>query len=163
MQAFTVKGRAARWAVVAVLTGCIAGCRKPQAPEYYGFQDLEVIQAGSQTTLATVVKLYNPNHFTVTLRHADVDVSINGKLAGHSVLDSTIVIPSRDTFFVPVAVQVNLKAILSNALKTLLTREVNIGLDGHVKISKGMLTFKRPFHYEGKQDINALLKSGIGF
>jgi LEA14-like dessication related protein len=152
-----------RWSLVAGLLIGIAACRQPQAPEYYGFQDIQFIKAaGAQTTLATIVKLYNPNPYTLELKHADVDVSINGKLAGHSTLDSTIIIPRKDTFYVPVSLQVDLKAILSNVMQTLLSRQATIGLDGHVKISHGMLTFRRPFHYEGKQDLQSLLQSGMG-
>ena len=140
-----------------------ASCRQPQAPEYYGFQDLQVIRdAGGQTTLATTVKLYNPNPFNLHLKRAEVDVLINGKHAGHSVLDSALFIPKKDTFFVPVAVQLDMKSIFSNALSLLQSSQVNVALDGRVKVSKGLMTFNRPFHYESKEDLNALLK-GQGF
>lgn len=141
------------------------GCRQPEAPVYYGFQDPQIVKgAGSQTTLSTTIKLYNPNPYNLKLLHAEVDVSINGKPAGHSLLDSTIFIPQKDTFFVPVSMQVDLKSIFSNALQILMEKQVNISLDGRVKIRRGALTFNRPFHYDGKQDINALLQgSGLGF
>lgn len=116
-----------------------------------------------QTVVSTVVKLYNPNPFSLQLRRAEVDVGINGKHAGHSTLDSTILIPKRDTFYVPVAMQVDMRAILSNALQTLLTKQAAITLDGRVKVRRGLFTFNRPFHYEGTQDIQSLLQNGVGF
>src|SRR5580698_1217452 len=134
MQRFISSARAKR-TIFTMMVIWIAGCRQPQAPEYYGFRDIEFIKStGVQPTLATIVKLYNPNPYTLELKHADVDVSINGKLAGHSTLDSTIIIPRKDTFYVPVSLQVDLKAILSNVMQTLLSRQATIGLDGHVKI-----------------------------
>ena len=151
-----------KWSAIALILW-LTGCKQPEAPEYYGFQNLQVSQiVAGQTSLSAIVKLYNPNPFSLELKHADVDVSVNGKHIGHSTLDSTIVIPRRDTFYVPVALQVDIKAILSNVMQTLLSRQATIGLDGHVKISHGMLTFRRPFHYEGKQDLNSLLQSGMG-
>lgn len=148
--------------MLAVLIGLAAGCHQPEAPEYYGFQDLQVIQnTGAQPTVATVVKLYNPNPYPLQLRRAEVDVSINGRHAGHSLLDSTIYIPKRDTFYVPVSMQVDLQAILSNALQAFLSKQATITLDGRVKIKKGMLTFNRPFHYETKEDIQQLLQNGF--
>ena len=130
---------------LAVLVIGTAGCKQPEAPEYYGFRDLQIGAAtGSQTVVSTVVKLYNPNPYPLELRRAEVDVSINGRHAGHSLLDSTIYIPRRDTFYVPIAMQVDLRAIMSNALQALLSREATVSLDGRVKIRKGMFTFQSP-------------------
>lgn len=157
------RNRVAKCAALALILW-VAGCRQPQAPEYYGIQNLQVSQVvGSQTTLATTIKFYNPNPFSLQLRRAEIDVSINGKHAGHSLMDSTIFIPSKDTFYVPVAMQLDLHAILSNALQMLLEKQATISLDGRVKIKKGMLTFNRPFHYDGKQDLKSLLPPGSGF
>lgn len=166
MQAFSRTVSTLKWAGIALLLGCVVSCRQPEAPEYYGFQDLQVVQGtgpGAQTTFSTVVKLYNPNPYSLQLRRAEVDVAINGKHAGHSLLDSTILIPKKDTFYVPISLQVDMRAILSNALQVLLSKQANISLDGRVKIRRGMLTFNRGFHYEGKQDISNLLQNGVNF
>jgi LEA14-like dessication related protein len=136
------------------------GCRQPEAPEYYGFQDPRIIRAGSQTTLSTTIKFYNPNPYNLKLLRAEMDVSLNGKHAGHSLLDTTIFIPKKDTFFVPVSLQVDLHSLFSNALAVLLEKQATISLDGRVKIRRGALTFNRPFHYDGKQDLNGLLQGG---
>jgi len=153
-------------ATIAIISCWAAtGCRQPEPPEYYGFQNIQVARGGDGgTTLATTVKLYNPNPFNLTLKRAEVDVLINGKHAGHSLLDSSIFIPRKDTFFVPVALQIDMKAVFSNALSLLQSSTVNVALDGRVKVKKGMMTFNRPFHYESKEDLNALLQGqGIGF
>jgi hypothetical protein len=55
-----------------------------------------------------------------------------------------------------------MKAIFSNALSLLQSSTVNVTLDGRVKVQKGLMTFNRPFHYESKEDLNALLQ-GTGF
>lgn len=147
---------------LALLVFAVASCKQPEPPEYYGFQDLQIGAAtGSQTTVSTVVKLYNPNSYNLELKRAEVDVSINGRHAGHSILDSSIRIPRKDTFYVPISMQVDLQAIMSNALQVLLSKEATVSLDGRVKIRKGMMTFNRHFHYDGKQDLNALLQQGF--
>src|SRR5215831_20077965 len=88
----------------------IAGCHQPQAPEYYGFQDLRIGHAdGQQASLGTTLKFYNPNPYNLTLKSAEMDVLINGKPAGHSVLDTVVLVPKRDTFYVPVTMQLNLQ------------------------------------------------------
>jgi len=143
----------------------LSGCKQPEAPEYYGFQNLQVSRiVGGQTSMSATVKLFNPNPYSLQLKRAEVDIAINGKPAGHSLLDSTIFIPGRDTFYVPVALQVDLKSLFSNALQLLMGKQnATITLDGRVKIKKGMFTFNRPFHYEGKQDLSSLIPSGSGF
>ena len=152
------------WVILVLLAGLLHGCKQPEAPYYYGFQNLQVSQApGAGTTLSTIVKLYNPNPYALQLRRAEVDVAINGKHAGHSLLDSTIVIPRRDTFYVPISLQVDLKSIMSNILQSFLSKQAMISLDGRVKIKRGMFTFNRTFHYEGKQDIQSLLQNGVNF
>lgn len=156
-------------AVIGILLISVAGCRPPQAPEYYGFQNLQVGQVGQaglmggSTTLSATIKFYNPNPYSLQLKRAEMDISLNGKHAGHSLLDSTIFIPKRDTFYVPVSLQVDLKSIFSNALQVLLNPQATIALDGRVKIKRGALTFNRPFHYDGKEDLKSLLPSGSGF
>ncbi|HEY6902094.1 MAG TPA: LEA type 2 family protein [Puia sp.] len=140
------------------------GCRQPEAPEYYGFQDPQISRgSNSLTNVSATIKLYNPNPYDLKLLHADVDVLLNGKPAGHSILDSTILIPRKDTFYVPVSMQVNLQSIFANALQVFLEKQISVSLDGHVKVRRGAFTFRRPFHYDGKQDLNSLLPSGGGF
>jgi LEA14-like dessication related protein len=147
-----------KWAVL-VLVIWLAGCSQPQAPEYYGFQNMQVSKSpDGQATLATTVKMYNPNHYSLQLKRAEVDVSLNGHHAGHSLLDTTIFIPQQDTFYVPIALQIDLRSLLSNALQMLIDKQTTISLDGRVKIRRGMFTFDRPFHYDGKQDLNSLLQ-----
>jgi LEA14-like dessication related protein len=149
------------------LFGCLllaASCRQAEAPEYYGFQDIRIGQVvGKKTTLSTTLKFYNPNPFSLQLKRAEVDVKLNAIPSGHSLLDSTILIPQKDTFYVPVSMQVDLSSILSNALSLLLDKDkqINVTLDGRVKLKKGWVSFSRPFHYEGKQDLNELLSGGF--
>lgn len=141
------------------LVAGMSACRQPEPAEFLGFQDLQVssIVAG-KTNLSALVKLYNPNPYGVTLKRAEVDININGQHSGHSLLDTTIHIPAKDTFYVPVTLQLDLKGLFSNALQLLMgKREANLVLDGRVKIRKGLFTFNRRFHYEGKQDLSSLI------
>lgn len=143
---------------ILVLAG-MTGCRQPEAPEYYGFQDLHIGRGeGQQATLGTTLKFYNPNPFSLQLKGAEMDVMLNGRPAGHSVLDSTVLIPKKDTFYVPVTMQLNLQGLLGNALQIFLEKQVTVTLDGRVRLKRGAIPFSRPFHYEGKEDLNALLQ-----
>jgi LEA14-like dessication related protein len=148
-----------------ILAAWITGCRQPEPAEYFGFQNLVVGQVvGGKTNLSAIVKLYNPNTFKLTLKRAEADITVNGQHSGHSLLDTTIFIPGRDTFYVPVTLQLDMKGLFSNALQMLMgKREANLVVDGRVKVRKGLFTFNRSFHYEGKQDLSSLMPSGSGF
>ena len=156
-------GRATVTAMFLILLA--AGCRQPEPAEYFGFQNLQVGQVtGGKTNLSAIVKLYNPNSFKLALKRAEVDIALNGQHAGHSLLDSTILIPARDTFYVPVTLELDLKGLFGNALQLFMgKREATMVVDGRVKVRKGLLTFNRAFHFEGKQDLSTLMPSGSGF
>ncbi len=145
--------------LIALLPG--SGCHKPEAPEYYGFQNLAIGKgSGQQTLLSATIKFYNPNPFSLQLKRAEMTLSVNGKPAGHSTLDSTVYIPKRDTFFVPVTLQLDLHSIFNNALQMLLNQQVKIACDGRVHLKRDGVPFSVPFHYEGDQDLNSLFPSG---
>jgi LEA14-like dessication related protein len=148
--------------ILVILIALLAsGCGKPQPPEYYGFQDIRLGKAtGGQTIVTTTLKLYNPNHFSLQLRGGEMDVYVNDKLSGHSVLDTAIFIPKKDTFYIPVSLQLDLQSIYSNALLALLDRQVKIAVNGRVKLRRDGFPFSVPFHYEANQDLNSLLPSG---
>jgi LEA14-like dessication related protein len=149
------------WIALSCCLFLAVSCRQAEAPEYYGFQDIRIGKVeGQKTILSTTLKFYNPNSFSLKLKRAEVDVKLNTLPAGHSLLDSTISIPQKDTFYVPVSMQVDLHSIFSNALSMLLEKQVTVTLDGRVKLKRGWVTFSRPFHYEGKQDLNELMNSG---
>ena len=133
--------------------------------EYYGFQNLQVgAVIGGKTDLSAIVKIYNPNSFGLKLKRAEADIVVNGQHAGHSLLDTTISIPGKDTFYVPVTLELDMRGLFSNALQMLMgKREATVDVDGRVKIKKGMFTFNRSFHYEGRQDLSGLMSSGAGF
>jgi|SRR5579863_9311675 len=148
-----------------VLAASMAACRQPEPAEYFGFQNLRVgAVIGGKTDVSAIVKLYNPNSFGVKVKRAEAEIRINGQHAGHSLLDSTISIPAKDTFYVPVMLELDMKGLFNNALQMLLgKREATIDLDGHVKFKRGMFTFSEAFHFEGKQDLNSLMPSGGSF
>jgi LEA14-like dessication related protein len=151
--------------VYLILSAGMAGCRQPEPVEYFGFQNLQVgAVIGGKTEVSALVKLYNPNSVHLKLKRAEADIVVNGQHAGHSLLDSTILIPGKDTFYVPVTLELDMRGLFGNALQMLMgKREAAIVVDGRVRVKKGMFTFNRSFHYEGKEDLNSLMPSGSGF
>jgi LEA14-like dessication related protein len=137
-----------------------SACQRPDAPEYYGFGNIEVNTSfGQGAVLSTSLKFYNPNKFTIQLNHAEATVYLNDKLAGHSVLDSTILIPQRDTFYIPVILKIELTNVLNNALSFLSNKGVRVVVNGKLKMRKGSLPFSVPLHYEGTENLHSVLQN----
>jgi len=134
-------------------------CAKPKTPEYISFQNVRVQKLGmSESMVSADVKYFNPNSFNLQLKSADLDVYFNEKFVGHSTLDTLIRIPGRDTFYVPIAMKVNLKDLMKNAVQLLLNPEIKVKVTGNAKVGKGGLFKNFPIDYEGKQRVDELLK-----
>jgi LEA14-like dessication related protein len=149
------------------ITGCLfffgVSCKKPEAPEYLGFQNIQVSKMDMQQSIISAdVKFYNPNAFPMQLKKAEMDIFINEKPANHYVLDSTINIPAKDSFWVPVKLNLNINNLFSNALQSLMNDQLLIRLEGHVKVKKGGFSFRVPVRYEEKQKLSELMKTTTG-
>ena len=128
------------------------------APEYQGFQNLQVGKLDMKQSLVSAnLKFYNPNNFDVKLKKAEMDVFINDKQANHYVIDSTIFISRRDTFYIPISLQLDIGNLFSNALQSLINNQVHIRLEGYVKLKKGIVGYKAPLHYEITQKLDDII------
>lgn len=145
-----------------VLTGLfllvVVSCTKPVAPEYLGFRELRFEKLSmDESLLHTNLAFFNPNPFSMQLKKADINVYLNDELANHYVMDSTIFIPKKDSFLVPLNLRLNPRLLLGSAIKMLLNNnQVKIRLEGNVKVKRSGVGFTVPIHYEELQklDIN---------
>lgn len=137
---------------------CLFGlsfCKKPKQPDYIDFQHLRLAKAGlDQSRITFDLRYYNPNNFGVQLKEVKVDVYFNNKFVGHSVLDTVINVPKKDTFLIPVYMDVKLKDLLANAAQLLLKPDVMVKLNGNARVSKGGISMNVPINYEGKQRLD---------
>ncbi|MFN5937468.1 MAG: hypothetical protein ACK43L_05425, partial [Sphingobacteriales bacterium] len=72
------------------------------------------------------------------------------KLAGHSIIDTLIRIPAKDTFAIPVRFRIEMKNVLSNAFTILTQDKVNIKMRGTASVGKAGIFIKIPINYQGK-------------
>ena len=130
-------------------------CSQPMAPEYLGFRDVSVQAFSMQETLLhTRLTFYNPNPFGLELKRGDVNVYLDNKLANHYVLDSTIAIPKKDTFYVPLNLKVSPQLLLGSAINMLLNdNKIKVRLEGSVRVKRGGVSFNVPVNYEVEQSL----------
>ncbi len=142
--------------IVSVIVSCsMISCSQPQAPEYLGFRDFSVDNVSMDSAqLHTLLTFYNPNTFNMELKSGDVNVFLDDKLANHYVLDSTINIPKKDTFYVPLNLRVSPKLLLSSAISMLMNNnKIKVRMIGSIRVKRSGVGFTVPINYETMQQI----------
>jgi LEA14-like dessication related protein len=130
-------------------------CSQPQAPDYLGFRDFSLDNISMDSALLHAqLAFYNPNTFVMELKRGDVNVYLDDKLANHYILDSTINIPKRDTFLVPLNLRVSPKLLIGSAISMLLNNnKIKVRMVGSIRVKRGGIGFTVPINYEVMQQI----------
>jgi LEA14-like dessication related protein len=133
----------------------LVACSKPEAPEYLGFRDFSIENVSMDSALLyTQLAFYNPNTFNMELKRGDVNVFLDDKLANHYVMDSTINIPRKDTFYVPLSLRVSPKLLLGSALSMLMNgNKIKVRLAGNIRVKRSGVSFTVPINYEVMQTL----------
>jgi LEA14-like dessication related protein len=144
--------------LVFIISGliCLASCRQPEAPEYIGFRDFSIQNISMDSALLhTQLAFFNPNSFNMELKRGDVNVYLDDQLANHYVMDSSIYIPKKDSFYVPLNLRVSPKLLLGSALKMLLNdNKIKVRLIGSIRVKRGGVGFTVPINYEVMQSLH---------
>ena len=135
----------------------IVSCTKPKDLEYVDIQNVRLLKMGlKEAEVGIDLRFFNPNRQRVQMKDAQVDVFINDQFIGKSTLDSTVDIPKRDTFLVPVKLKVETLATASNLIQSIGDSAVLIRLDGKAKLGKSGIFFNYPVKYETRQKLSEL-------
>ena len=134
------------------LTMAILSCSSPKALEYKNFRNFSIQNLGfNSSTIKLDLVYFNPNHYGMQLRNSDLDIFIDGNLLGHSSFDTSITIPRRDTFVLPIKLNVDMQNIYRNAWSALTGREILVKLIGRLRIGKANVFMTLPVNYETKE------------
>ena len=123
-------------------------------PEFIDARNFRLGSIGlKETIVQTDLYYFNPNGISLNLKEVDMDVYLNGRYAGHSFLDTMVHIPSRDTFFVPVSVKVDMKSVFPNALTLLMNDSIELRIEGKLKLGRAGLFINVPVKYRDNVSI----------
>ena len=135
----------------------LMSCAKPKNFDYLGFDNLKVLKWGIQeTTVGMDVKFYNPNS-ALLLKKAEVDVHVNNKYLGRTVIDSLITIPKKDTFVIPMVMKMETISAVSGILKSVGDSSILVKLDGKATVGRSGIFLNYPIKYEGTQKAAKML------
>lgn len=131
-------------------------CQAPKELVYRDFKNLKVEKVGfAASTLKVDLIYYNPNNFGLQLKYTDLDIYVDNNYLGHSAQDYQITIPRLAEFTMPLAIEIDMKNLLKNALPSLLGKEVLVKVTGTVKLGKANVYKTFPVYYEGLQRFSA--------
>ena len=123
-------------------------------PEFIDDRNFGLRSVGLKTsTVYADLFYFNPNNLGLQMKKADLDVYVDDRLLGHSLLDTLITIPKKDTFSFPVMLEVEMKNIFPNAFAMLMKEEIELRIEGTAKVGKGGLFLNVPVKYRGKHRI----------
>jgi LEA14-like dessication related protein len=120
-------------------------------PEFIDARNFAVRSIGMKTsTVYTDLYYFNPNGFGIQMKKADLDIYIDEQYIGHTQIDTLINIPRKDTFSIPVNMEVEMKKLFPKALSILLKEEIELKIVGTAKLGKSGLFLNVPVRYQGK-------------
>jgi hypothetical protein len=133
----------------------LASCKQPLALTYQGVSNFSLKGADvTHPAIGMDLRFYNPNNYVLKLKHADIDVYINGNHLGQMILDTLYDIPRLDTCSIPVVLNVDTRQVFPNALQLLLSKGVDVKIKGNIKAGRKGIYLNIPVAYEGTQQLN---------
>lgn len=138
-----------------LIWGMASSCEKFKDLEFVRVAGINLENLGFQNSIVRMtLAYYNPNKVNLKLKDANFDLYFDDTQVGHSIQDTMIMIPAKDTFYFPVKLEVNMENVFKNALGALMNKEVTIKASGNCKVGKGGVFFPFPIKCETKQPLN---------
>ena len=121
--------------------------------EYISFDHLKVEKLGfPNSTISLDVTCYNPNNFGLQLSRLESDVFINKEFLGKALMDSILTVPRKDTFLIPVKMDVKMGGAMNSLLQLMNSSPDSttllIKLEGKARLKKGGIFITYPIRYE---------------
>jgi hypothetical protein len=102
------------------------------------------------SSVAAELLFYNPNSFTVTFKHLEGNVAVEGKDFGYCTSDTTVKIAPMQNFILPVLIQLKPAATLSAGLQLISRDSVRIHFDGFARVGRSGFFINYKFDTETK-------------
>jgi LEA14-like dessication related protein len=144
-----------------LLAGAIimSGCTKPKDLEFVDIQNIRMVNLGlTESQVGFDVRFFNPNNQRVNLKDAEARLFVNSTYLGDTRLDSLIPVPRKDTFAVPLVLNIKSMAAIGKVMQALSDSTVDIKVEGTVKMGKAGLFKSFPIQYTRKQNVQELMQ-----
>jgi len=140
--------------VILAVWGMASSCEKVKDLQFVRVAGITLDNLGfTKSVVKMTLAYYNPNNFNLQLKDADFDLFFDDTQVGHSIQDTLIRIPAKDTFYFPVRLELNMENVLKNAWSAFANKEVTIRATGNCKVGKGGIYFPFPIKCETTQPL----------
>lgn len=137
----------------------LLSCGKILQPDFKGIENIHTDKFGlQQTDLSLDILYYNPNKYGVKLKSAEGDAWVDTQFLGHFIVDTTIQIPAKADFRLPVKLSVDTRNVFRNSLTAFLHNEVTVKISGTARLGKAGIFFNYPLDYQVKQPLSDFIK-----
>ncbi|HVI47368.1 MAG TPA: LEA type 2 family protein [Chitinophaga sp.] len=141
--------------IIFAIWGLASACEKMKDLEFVRVVGVTMEELGMSKSIVRLnLAYYNPNNFRLQLKDAKFDLFFDDTPVGHSIQDTLIAIPAKDTFYFPVKLEVNMGNVLKNAWSAFSSKEVTIKATGNCKVGKGGIFLPFPIKCETRQPLN---------
>lgn len=146
-----------RWLGPTLLMLVFLSC-KTKPLEYLSFDRFKVAKLGFPNSVISLdVTTYNPNNFGLKLTSLQSDVFVNKEFWGKAFIDSTVLVPGKDTFVIPVKMDVKMGGTMNSILQLISSKAdstvLDIRLDGKAQVRKSGIQLSYPIQYEDRKTI----------
>jgi LEA14-like dessication related protein len=138
--------------VVIIFTAILlSACSKVKDFQFKNIVSWRINSLGfNASSVAAELLFYNPNSFTVTFKHLEGNVALEGKDFGYCTSDTTVRIEPKQNFILPVLIQLKPVATLSAGLQLLGKDSVKIHFNGFAKVGRSGIFINYKFDTETK-------------
>lgn len=155
--------------VAALVILVLASCGKMKQPEFIGIENMKMGKVNpGKTEVIIHARFYNPNSFDASVKSAEGEAWLDSSYLGKFVVDGKIKVPARKEFIVPVKLSISTNELAMLTLRYISdhvekTEEVQLKATGTIRAGRNGFYKNVPINYEGKQDIQKLLKGEMKF
>ncbi|MES2777260.1 MAG: hypothetical protein V4722_23990 [Bacteroidota bacterium] len=134
-----------------ILTVVLSACGEVKDFEFKKIESWKINGLGlASSSISARLLFYNPNSFTVTLKHMEGEVAVEGSDLGNCVSDTFVRIKSREEFTLPVEIQLKTGALLMGGLAFLGKDSLLVKFKGFMRVGRNGLFVNYKFDSENK-------------
>ncbi len=139
------------WVLLMLIAVVGSSCKKVKEFQFKNIVSWRINNLNfTNGSVAAELLFYNPNSFTVTFKHLEGSVALEGKDFGTCTSDTTLKIGPEQNFILPVVVNLKSAATLSAGFALMTKDSVRIGFDGYARAGRSGIFINYKFKAESK-------------
>lgn len=117
----------------------------------------EMIETGLlKSTAALNLVLFNPNNVKATLKNAEGEIFIDGKMLGRLKVADAVSIKKNASFTIPAVLNLDMINAVKNIAALAKQKEVDVEINGTALVKKAGIHINVPIKYKKRQSIEDL-------